>query len=170
MAAGDAMLDPARFAAVEASDEYAAALAHEPRVASGFGVAVASTLLGSSMVVTCIGLVIGIVFGAPLVFVVGWALVSGVILGLGALVLRHAMRFHAAPIERRIAVVLDKRYEVRSSQDSTSTHYYTTLAFVDGARLEVGTESVLTGLLTRGDIGVAYLKLTTLVGYRRFDC
>jgi len=31
------------------------------------------------------------------------------------------------------------------------------------------TESVLTGPLSRGDIGVAYVKLTTFVGFRRFD-
>ena len=170
VAVDDAIMDRARFAAVEASAEYGPALTHEPKVASWVGVAFASTMVGSAFLFSCIGLAIAIVMGAPLSFVALWALLSGVFVGFATLVLRGALRYHAAPIERRIAVVLDKRYEVRASQDSASTHYFTTLAFVDGTRLEVHTESVLTGLLTRGDIGVAYLKLTTLVGYRRFDC
>ncbi len=170
VATDDAITSRARFAAVEASAEYGAALAYEPTVASWRGVAFASTTVGSAIIFSCIGIALSLFMGAPLSFVALWALLSGLFVGLAALALRGAMRFHAAPVQRRIAVVLDKRYEVRASQDSASTHYFTTLAFVDGSRLEVHTESVLTGLLTRGDIGVAYLKLTTLVGYRRFEC
>jgi hypothetical protein len=170
VAADSAIMDRARFAAVEASAEYSAALAYEPRVASWIGVAIASSVVGIGILSGCVWLAIAILMGAPLSFIALGALFSGVFVGFAGLVLRGALRYHAAPIERRVAVVLDKRYEVHASEDSTTTHYFTTLAFVDGTRIEVDTESTLTGLLTRGDIGVAYLKLTTLVGYRRFDC
>ena len=162
------MLDPARFDAVEQSPELADAMQYEPEGRSSLPLAVSGAFLALAVffVGSSLALVIGI--GAPLAFVVVWALMSGGFVALAVEIFRRAHRFHAAPIVRHVAVVLDKRTHVTGSESSTSTSYYTTLAFRDGSRVEAHTPTDLAGLLTRGDIGVAYVKLTTLVAFRIF--
>src|SRR5688500_13557196 len=76
MTARDPMLDPARFDAVEGSPEYADAMHYEPParsslplMAAGAMLAFAALFVGSTLAV-----VVGI--GAPLAFIVVWALGS----------------------------------------------------------------------------------------------
>lgn len=170
MSSEDSILDPKRFDAVTSDAAYADAMAYEPPAPEWFSVAVTGMMMGSTIAFTLFGLVMVIGSGAPFLFVLAWAATSGAFVSVTVALFRRAWRFHTAPIARHVAVVLEKRFQVTGGEMSTSTSYFTTLALVDRTRFEVHTPAGLTGLLTRGDIGVAYLKMTTLVAFRRFDC
>jgi hypothetical protein len=170
MSSEESILDPQRFDAVARNEAYADAMAYEPPTPEWFAVAVAGTVMASVIAFAIFGLAMIIGSGAPFLFVLAWAATIGGILSVAVALFRRAWKFHKAPITRHVAVVLDKRFHVTGGESSTSTSYFTTLVLADRTRFEVHTPADLTGLLTRGDIGVAYLKLTTLVAFRRFDC
>ena len=95
------------------------------------------------------------------------------ILGLGVIgllaMITKAIRFMRAPAERSIAVVIDERIKVSGGGDDSSatTHYYVTLEGRDGKREEFETTEGVAGLATAGDIGLAVMRMRTLVAFHR---
>tara|TARA_R110002096_G_scaffold299503_2_gene494002 strand:+ start:75590 stop:76195 length:606 start_codon:yes stop_codon:yes gene_type:complete len=95
------------------------------------------------------------------------------ITGLGTIgllvAISRAIRMMQAPIKRQIAVVVDERVNVRGggNDSSASTHYYVTVVGRDGTRIECETTDTVAGLVTAGDIGVAVMRMQTLVAFHR---
>lgn len=158
--------DPGRYDKVEEHPDYAAAPA-EPVLPTDAGLGLATAvgplmlgLFGAVFVLIAITLIVAIrpPLWFSLLFVVGGLVFAGggVLLARGLLAVRHA------PIERMIAVVVKERTDVRGDERSASTTYYTTLQTRDGARAEYRTSHALFGKLVVEDIGVAYVRDTTL--------
>jgi hypothetical protein len=107
--------------------------------------------------------------GAMVLFPLGMLVVGVVVVGKSIV---RALAKASAPVERRLAVVVDERTDISthgSGDDRrTSTTYYTTLQFKDGARLELPTSGSITGTVTRGDIGLAVMRGGDLVDFHRF--
>jgi len=68
-------------------------------------------------------------------------------------------------------VVTDERTEVssRGKDGSVSTRYFATLQRQDGSRTELDTYGWLAGRIAAGDIGVAFVKGTTLIDFLRLE-
>ena len=165
------MTDDERFDTVEADPEFDEAMQHEPRVPSLAYVVAAAGMFVFSLAFAIVGLAFLFGFPAPVAFKVLWVAMTAVFVALGVAVLIRALRYHAAPIARATALVVGTRTQVSgsSSDGSTSTSYFVTLQDRTGARTEVHAHGHVVGLLTAGDIGVAYLKSRTLVAFRRFS-
>jgi hypothetical protein len=93
-------------------------------------------------------------------------------LGMGAFVAASVRRARA-PVTRVIAVVIDERTHVSTTgmgdQRSTHTAYYATLQLKDGRRLELRTSGAVTGMTTKGDIGLAVVRgAGELIDFHRF--
>lgn len=101
--------------------------------------------------------------------VAGFLLLFGIAMVVG-MVAKH-VRFARAPIERKLVVVIDERTEVTGGGKNSSarTRYYATLQDRDGERAELETSAAVAGMVTRGDIGVALLRLDQLVAFHRID-
>lgn len=156
-----------RFDAVERHADFAAAMQHTPKVSVAFGIVAPLVFLAFSCFLFYKLWTDG---PAPagsfaVMLVVLPVLFAGVILYM----LTAGVRFARAPIERVVAVVVDERTHVRRDSDGDrTTTDYATLERRDGNRSEHPTTSQVAGQVTRGDIGVAYLKGKRLVGFRRF--
>ncbi len=83
--------------------------------------------------------------------------------------LSKTSRAHSAPLERLPALVADARTKVSSGDENRSakTHYYATLQFADGSRRELDAFSNVAGKITRGDMGIAYIKGEFLLAFGR---
>jgi hypothetical protein len=162
--------DDERFDAVEADPEFDEAMHHEPRVPSLAYVIAAAGMFLFSLVFAIVALAFLSGIPAPVAFKVLWVATTAVFVAIGIGVLVRAWRYHASPIARAIAIVVGTRTQISgsSSDGSTSTSYFATLQDRTGARTEVHALGNVVGLLTAGDIGVAYLKSRTLVAFRRF--
>ncbi len=164
------MTDAERFDAVEADPDFHAAMAHEPRVPTLAYLISSATMLAFSLVfaVTSLALLIG--FPAPVVFKALWIAMTGVFVALGLGTVARAWRYHAAPIQRFVAIVVGTRTQISGSgsDGSTTTTYFATLQSRDGTRTEYHAIGSVVGLVAAGDIGVAYVKSQTLVSFRRF--
>ena len=156
----------ARLRAIEASAAFGALAEHVPES----GVSAASAL--------------------PLLFLIPWLLIGGfvirgfhsmspaaalfplAIVGVGVIViLRKALGplvQSSGPVERRAALVLDKRVEI-SGGDSSHTSYFVTLVDVSDARKEFSAEGPLYGTLAQGDAGAAFARGDRLLEFRRID-
>lgn len=159
-------VDPGRFDKVEEHPDYASAPA-EPVLPTDAGLGIATAagplMLGLfGVVLALIALSLLFVFRPPvwfiLMFLAGGAVFAGgaVLLARGLILVRHA------PVERVIAVVVKERTSVTGDERSASTTYYTTLQTRDGSRIEYRTSHALVGRIVVDDIGVAYVRDTTL--------
>jgi len=85
--------------------------------------------------------------------------------------LGRANRYTSAPLLRTPAAVLDERTEVSGGgkNSSASTPYYATLQPPDRLRHEFAADGRTAGDVTRGDVGIAYLKSDVLVEFQRVD-
>lgn len=90
-------------------------------------------------------------------------MIVGVLVFMSSILVRWR-RFKATPIQRLPAIVLDKRTEVSSGD---YTHYYVTIGKRDGGRQEYSAEGDLYGMVSKDDRGVAYIKDTSLLDFRR---
>lgn len=84
-------------------------------------------------------------------------------------VLKKSASFAKSPLERTPAHVLDERVSVSGGgkNSSASTAYYVTLTREDGNRQEFQTTGKIAGVITRDDVGVAYVKGEHLLDFRR---
>jgi hypothetical protein len=154
--------DEARFDEAERHDGFDLAMRHEPEPAHG----------GMGQVVGIVVLVFGVfwTFMALSMFP-PMALFGLLFVGIafyGAVY--KPMQLARAPLERTLAIVVDERTSVSGGgqNSSASTHYYATLQFRDGRRVELNCSGKLAGEITRGDLGVACTKLGKhLVGFAR---
>ncbi|HUQ04666.1 MAG TPA: DUF2500 family protein [Kofleriaceae bacterium] len=137
---------------------------------------------GSTVILPGVFLVVWILFGGFLVSRAatgpgGMVLFPLLIVGGGAigisLMISKALRKAKSPVERALAVVVGDRTEITthgSSDDRrTSTSYYATLQFKDGARVELPTSGGIVGHTTRGDIGLAVMRGGDLVDFHRYQ-
>lgn len=159
-----------RFEAAGRAEGYAAAMAHAPAASSLPGI------LGPLAGIAGVGVFFGVLMppapaSAPPVFKVGKLAMATIMVGVFAYLLVKGIRFHRAPLERLVAVVLEERTEVREvgKKGRTRSHYFVTLQRRDGTRRECETSGAVAGQVTRADIGVAYVKGQRLVGFRRLE-
>lgn len=159
---------PERFAAVEADPRYDKAMSAPPpavSVAGGiaapivflvFWLAIGSFILSGASEA-------GGLFMVVPIFILG----AGVVM-IGSIIAK-TVRFANAPVERRTAVVLDERVNVSGGGEDSraTTSYYATLGYQDGNREELQTSGDVAGLITRGDIGVAMVRMNRLVAFYR---
>jgi len=161
-----------RYRAVASHPRYPDAMARTPRVSSK----IPETLMLVLMLAFGVGgvsFIIGEILGSsrqprelvilPAMFGVAW---------VGAIGQRlfDIWRFVRAPMVRVIAVIVDERTEVSGGGEnsSASTTYYATLQLEAGRRVELTTEGNVAGMISRGDIGVAYTKGGQLITFDRF--
>jgi hypothetical protein len=160
-----------RFAAAERHPGFRQLQRHEPSS-------------GPHLVQNAVGLVGGVVFAA-----IALALSSGfvnneffglmrfmpllfVAVGVGMVIfyLSRMTKLVSSPLERRTALIADKRTEVSGGGNSDArTRYFVTLEFKDGRREEYDVSGDLTGQVASGDVGVAYLKGQTVLDFRRLQ-
>ena len=100
----------------------------------------------------------------PAGFAVVIMLMIVAVLVLMSFMLVRWRRFKAAPIQRLPAIVLDKRTEVSSGE---YTHYYVTIGKRGGGRQEYNAGGDVYGMVSKDDKGVAYIKDTSLLDFRR---
>ena len=167
--------DPSRFDRVLQHPEYSSA-PEEPVLPADAGIGIAAvaaplslSVFGILFLLIAIGLLVEI--KPPLAFsilFIGGALVF-ILGGIGSI--GRLIQFRNAPIERQIAVIVKERNEVTGggTESKASTSYYTTIQLRDGSRRECRTYRSIVGRLAVGDIGVAYVKATTLVEFIRFE-
>jgi hypothetical protein len=101
----------------------------------------------------------------PFVAIVAAILVFGLI-AVGAEAWRR-MRAVAAPLERLEACVIDERVAIVGGDGATRTRYFVTLSFPDRTRRELEAVAPVAGAVTRGDMGIAFLRGETLIDFRR---
>jgi hypothetical protein len=107
-------------------------------------------------------------YGATVLFPI--AIVTVGLVGIIATIAK-AVRKAKAPVERRLAVVIDERTEINTTGSGddrrTTTRYYTALQDERGDRVQASTPGALAGVIARGDIGVAVLRGGDLVDFHR---
>jgi hypothetical protein len=172
-AASLAATDPARYDLVQASPGYPIASRHQPPVSTTAGIAmpvvsVALLLVFMSFISRTMPRPMPAPFGG---FAVPFYAIPVVIMVMMCVAAARGLRYHRAPIQHAVLVVVDERTKVSSGgkQTAVSTTYYATLQARDGGRVEYETSDLLAGRIAPGDIGVAYLKAHRLVDFRRFD-
>ena len=159
---------PARFAALQAHPDYHAAQDHEPpttrhHVAHGGAMA---GLVFFILVALGMAAFMSQVFG-PM------ALVPLAMAGFAFFALirtaSRASEFAGARLRRLPALVVGERTSVSGGGENrrARTHYYVTLEFPEGGREEYQADGELVGRLTQGDMGVAFLKASTLLAFER---
>lgn len=152
-------------------------LANHPELAELMDYTPPARTLGLHTGMSIFALVIFAVFGLGLSIVffgacppMGFLPLAIVVLGGYALSkqLVKTSRAQAAPLERLHAIVIDERTRVSGGGNSTTrTDYYATLEFPDGTRRELDAFSNVAGKITRGDMGVAYIKGQFLLAFGR---
>lgn len=157
-----------RFADLEVHPDVPELLAYSPPT-SVFGIQTAMSVAVLALF-AIVGLAISIAFlGAcpPL----GFLPLAIVAIGGFALLkqLTRTASARNAPLEKRPAIVVDERTSVSGGGESRSlrTLYYATLQFQDGTRREFDVFAGVAGKITRGDMGIAYLKGDYLVQFGR---
>lgn len=167
--------DPARFDLCAAGDGFRAAQRHEPRVSSLGQIAapLMMAVFGVVFLIFAAGLFssddgLG---GPPAAFQIVFLMFPLVFVGLAVGMAMKGLRFHNAPIEQQILVVVDERVEVSGGGKNSSarTSYYATLQARDGTRAELETYGWLAGRIAPGDIGLAFVKGGWLVDFLRLE-
>jgi len=74
-----------------------------------------------------------------------------------------------APTKPYAALVVTKRPEVTTSNQSARTSYFTTLEFRTGTRREYEVDGEFYGLVAEDDIGVAYIAEGSLESFKKID-
>ena len=85
-----------------------------------------------------------------------------------ALASKH-MRFATATVDRALVMIVDERNGSEGGARSVNTVDRVLLQRKDGKRNEVRVDKALAGLITRGDLGVAYVKGGYLVDFQRLQ-
>lgn len=166
----------ARFAAARAHAALATMMRHRP---SMLGHVVGGVFSLAFLIVFCLfagGFVLMIVprvLGGDSVLFGGiFCIVPVLILGGGLVMLwqmgRRMARFRSAPLERKLARILDERTEVSGGKHSHTT-YHATLEWEDRTRCEYTVSGPTAGKITRDDIGLAYVKGDVLLEFARLD-
>lgn len=158
----------ARFAALEVHPELPAHMRYEPSIGS--------FLLPGAMTVGVLAIFLAVT-GFMTLFTLAifppFAIFTAAMFAFGVFLLvktlNQASKFTSSKLERRPALVLDERSHVSGSSDSTRTRYYVSLESRDGKREELSTTGQVSGTLTRGDLGIAYIRADTLLDFRRVD-
>ena len=104
---------------------------------------------------------------APPIFVivpVGMAIV-GIMMAVAAV--QGGMKVAKAPLIPRAAVVRSKRSETSGSSESTSTSYFATFEFPNGAREEFSVTPALYSQLADRDAGVLFTRANTTAAFDR---
>jgi len=111
----------------------------------------------------------GFQMGAPFPMSLFPLLFVAVGIGMVVMGIKNAASYSAAPLQRIEAIVVDERTRVAGGgrNSSSSTSYYATLESPDGERREYQIDGRLSGEITRGDIGVAFIKSMVLVDFQR---
>ncbi len=157
-----------RFRLLAEHEDYERLMSLEADVPSERSVHLLQLLAGVTLLGT-VGLLIAgftAAFFAPLAV----ALVVGLGILLFSLVdaVTRRQRYAKAPLQRLPALVLEEHTRFTGGgREEVSTQYTTTLLLQDGKRLEVRTVKEVVGRVTRGDIGVAYLKGGLLIEFGR---
>lgn len=165
-----------RFAAARAHAGLAALMQRRPSmlghvVGGVFGLVflVVFCLVAGAMVIFIAPQVVtrdGGLFGSLFCLVPALILAAGLALLLQAA--RRMARFRSAPLERRLARILDERTEVSGGKHAHTSHYVT-LEWEDRARHEYTVSGLLAGQITRDDLGLAYVKGDVLLEFLRLD-
>ena len=98
----------------------------------------------------------------PLIFLV----VGGTTAVLG---LRKWNRFQNAPTKPLSALVAAKRTQVSRGRRSSTTRYFVTLELQEGQRTEYEALGDVYGLCVEGDMGVAHVRDTMVLAFRKLD-
>ncbi len=157
----------ARFAAIDEHENLERLMSYTPSMAGTSrgmycGVAFGVVFVVIALIITAFFQ--GLPFPAslfPLIFVA---------VGIGIVVtsLKKAAAFSAAPLKRLPALIIDERTAVSggSGNSAARSSYYITLQFQDDPRHEYAVGGKMAGILTRGDMGIAYVKSDTLVAFK----
>jgi len=164
------MTDDARFAAAQAHPIHGEALARPAPPPQLAPVVAAALFLVMWLVIGAIILAAFAEHGGLFVLFPLAILAFGVV-AVGSTAVR-ALRKAAAPVERALAVVLDKRTDTTThgvgDDRQTVTRYHVTLQFRDGTRRELATTARITGEIVRGDIGLAVARGGDLIDFHRY--
>ncbi len=108
-------------------------------------------------------------FAGPMALVPAAFVVFGLVLLVKSL--NKATRYSSALMLREPSVILDERTQVSGGGENRSarTSYFATLQFPNGERDEYAVDGRTAGTVTKGDVGVAYLKSDVLVDFQRVD-
>jgi hypothetical protein len=160
----------ARFERLEAHSSYERLMQLTPGTA-GPAVGLYSGVIGAGCF-TAVSFAIMLAvagFAGPLAFIPGGFIAIGLVLMV--MQLKKAAAYSAAALLREPSVILDERTRVSGggNDSSASTSYFATLQFPDGSRNEYAVDGRTSGRVTKGDIGIAYLKSDVLVDFQRVD-
>lgn len=110
----------------------------------------------------------GVLAGPLAIFPIAFVII-GVVIFVKSL--QKATRYTAAELKREPAAILDERTRVSGGGEnsSASTAYFATLQFPGGRREEYAVDGRTAGIVTKGDLGVAYLKSDVLVDFKRVE-
>lgn len=152
-----------KFQKIEQHPDYLELMRYTPSI-RGRGSLIFMIGFGVLFIVVCLFMLIPGPGSPPAIFFLVVALMIVFVLGLMGYLLFRWRRLKAAPLQRVPAIVLDKRTEVSSGD---FTYYYVTLELRGGNRQEYNAEGKLYGLVSRDDMGVAYIKDRSLLDFRR---
>ena len=155
-----------RFARAQVSPALEGALAHTPRSPvsplewiaplgmAGFGVFFFSRFVGDAP-------------GGFQAFGTLFALVWFAVL---AWMIARVVRIAQAPLVRTVALVVDTHRELHGGgEHRVHTHHYVVLQDEHGARTKLACPDRLVGLVSEGDLGVAYTKADRLADFVRLE-
>jgi hypothetical protein len=159
-----------RFAAMEAHPSMEGVLAHVPGTR---GIAAGHTALGVFGIVFSV-IALGMfmftlmIFGPfavfPLIFIV-----VGVLVAMSGF--KKSAKFQSSPLERVKAVVVDERVRISGGgrNSSSRTHYFATLQDKENNRQEYMVDEATASTIAPGDIGVAFIKASYMLDFRRIE-
>jgi hypothetical protein len=162
-----AATDPARYDLAKASEGYAVAMRHEPKIESH----AAAKFIPVVMIGFCIFFMISALSMGGGAFMIPFLVVPGIMIAMAGKMLTSSAAFERAPVVRELRVVVDERVAMSGGGEnsSVSTHYYATLQARDGGRREHVTSGPIAGKIAAGDIGIAFLKHDRLVDFLRLE-
>lgn len=163
--------DEARFAALDAAANLETLMGHTP----GFILpgTLASRVFGGVFLVVFVGFALTIsggilASGAPKIMVLAPITIVGLAvftMGRGA---SRGLKNLKAPLERRKAMIRDERVSMDGHSDRpTRTQHFTLLEYPDGSREEFRVDARTAGQMAPGDMGIAYIRGTALIDFKR---
>jgi len=155
-----------KFRRLEAHPQFAELLARQPSAAGPIAAGMFGTVAMIGFVILAIVMVSLFRNAGALIL---FPIVIGAI-GLLALIRQFGKTAQLATAETvaKPILIADERSEERGSgDDSRSTHYFVTLEDREGLRTEYEASGNLSGRVTQGDIGVAYIKADRLIEFAR---
>jgi len=105
------------------------------------------------------------VFPCMAVVPIGMTILGGFLLSR---MLKRTASLKSSPTLRRLALVVDERTSVSGGGNSSATtSHFATLEIADGSRQEYETHDQLAGMLTPGDMGMAYFRGGLFIDFKR---